>query len=134
MMNLSTVLRLSSKRSQAQSLLVGSLSVLGLISGVLVSEVVHAQAPGDMAQYTRVARQIEQQRMQDYAEVKQIMGGTVPENVCQRRDTPQRVQEICERFENTSRDIITRNGMSVPKFNEITRYCQQNPKPKECPR
>lgn len=133
-MNLLTVLRLSPNRSLAQSLLVGSLSVLGLTSAMVLSEVVHAQAPGDMTQYTRVARQIEQQRMQDYAEVKQIMGGTVPENVCQRRDTPQKVQDICGRFENTSRDIITRNGMSVTKFNEITRYCQQNPKPKECPR
>lgn len=114
--------------------MLGVLSVLSLIIGITVSEAVQAQSPAEIEQYTSVARQIEQQRMQDYNDVKRILGGRVPDNVCKQGDIPAQVRQICDRFDSRSREIITQNGMSVPKFNEITRYCQQNPKPKECPR
>jgi hypothetical protein len=118
-----------------QPLIVGTLSILGITVGLLSAQVSHAQqSPADLEQYTSIAMQIERQRMQDYAEVKKLMGGSVPENVCQKGDIPQKVREVCDRFDKNSRDIIQANGMTVPKFNEITRYCQQTPKPKDCPR
>lgn len=134
MMNRSIVLRPFSQTSLFRTVMVGSLSALGVCSAILSAQVSHAQSPNELAQYTNIARQIERQRLQDYAEVKRIMGGNVPANVCQRGDVPPQVREICGRFESDSRDIITRSGMSVAKFNELTRYCQQSPKPKECPR
>jgi hypothetical protein len=114
--------------------MLGVLSTLSVVS-VGLSNGAHAQTtPADMALYTDIARKIERQRVKDYSEVKQLMGGSVPENVCQQGNLSQQVRKVCDRFDATSREIITSNGMSVPKFNEITRYCQQNPKPKECPR
>jgi hypothetical protein len=118
-----------------QTLIVGTCSILSVAVGILPAQISQAQqSPADLEQYTNIAMQIERQRMQDYAEVKKLMGGTVPDNVCQKSDIPPKVREICDRFDKNSRDIIQASGMSIGKFNEITRYCQQNPKPKECPR
>lgn len=114
--------------------MMGLFSVMGLGASLLLSDIAHAQTPAEMSLYTNIARQIERQRMQDYAEVKQLMGGSVPENVCTQGNLTPQVRKVCDRFDSTSREIITRNGMSITKFNDITRYCQQSPKPKECPR
>lgn len=136
MINHSLYLRLVHPRPRLlQTLAMGTLSACGVIVGIIPTQLAQAQpSTTDLDQYKNIAVQIEQQRMQDYAEVKRLMGGTVPESVCQRGDIPPKVREICDRFEKSSRDIIQANGMSIPKFNEITRYCQQSPKPKECPR
>lgn len=114
--------------------LVGVVSLLGIVTSVAMTDLVHAQTPAEMTQYTKIAQQIERQRLQEYAKVRGLMGGNVPENVCQQGNLPQPVRDICADFDATSRDIITRNGMTIPKFNEITRFCQQSPKPKECPK
>lgn len=118
-----------------QTLAMGTLSALSVMSGIVSAQIAQAQpSPTELDQYKNVAVQIEQQRMQDYAEVKKLMGGNVPDSVCQRGDIPPKVREICDRFDKNSRDIIQASGMSITKFNEITRYCQQSPKPKDCPR
>jgi len=138
MINRSSVLQLVqlplSLNRPSLKLMMGTLSLVGFMSGVLSSQVAHAQTTAEIAQYTNIARQIERQRLQDYAEVQQLMGGKVPENVCQQGNLSQPVRKVCDRFDATSRDIITKNGMTVTKFNEITRFCQQSPKPKECPK
>ncbi|MEX0269972.1 DUF4168 domain-containing protein [Leptolyngbyaceae cyanobacterium UHCC 1019] len=109
--------------------------VFGVVStvGLLCTGVAQAQSPADIAQYADVARQIELQRMQDFAEVKQLMGGKVPDNVCQQGNIPSKVREICDRFDRNSRNILEEKRMPVAKFNAAVRFCQQNPKPKECP-
>ncbi|MBM0741985.1 DUF4168 domain-containing protein [Phormidium sp. CLA17] len=117
-----------SRPSMFKALLFGVSTV-----GLLFNGAAQAQSPADIAQYTAVARQIEQQRMLDFAEVKRLMAGNVPENVCQQGNIPSKVREICDRFDNNSRTILQKSGMSVSKFNEAIRFCQQNPKPKECP-
>lgn len=114
--------------------LLGAVSVVGIVTNVAMADLVHAQTPAEMTQYTKIAQQIERQRLQEYAKVRGLMGGTVPENVCQQGNLPQPVRDICANFDATSRNIITSNGMTIPKFNEITRFCQQTPKPKECPK
>jgi hypothetical protein len=113
---------------------IGSFFAFGLVASVMLPEAVQAQTPEEIEKYTTIAKQIERQRMQDYAEVKKLMGGNVPPNICQQGNLTQPVQNVCDRFEATSREIITRNGMTVAKFNEIFRFCQQSPKPKECPK
>lgn len=112
----------------------GMLSALGLGASLLLSDIAHAQTPAEMALYTKIVQQIERQRLQDYAEVKQIMGGNVPDSVCTQGNLPQQVRRVCDRFDSTSRNIITSNGMTITRFNELIRYCQQPAKPKECPR
>lgn len=109
--------------------------VFGVVStvGLLYTGVAQAQSPADIAQYADVARQIELQRMKDFAEVKQLMGGNVPDNVCQQGNIPNKVREICDRFDRNSRNILEEKRMPVAKFNAAVRFCQQNPKPKECP-
>ena len=109
--------------------------VFGVVStvGLFFTGVAQAQSPVDIAQYADVARKIELQRMQDFAEVKQLMGGKVPENVCQQGNIPKKVQDICDRFDSNSRTILQKSSMPVSKFNEAVRFCQKNPKPKECP-
>lgn len=136
MINHSLHLRLVHSRPRFLSALaMGTLSAFGVICGIVPAQIAQAQPSStDLEQYKNIAVQIEQQRMQDYAEVKRLMGGTVPDSVCQKGDIPPKVREICDRFDKNSRDIIQANGMSIPKFNEITRYCQQTPKPKDCPR
>ncbi|MDX2240932.1 MAG: DUF4168 domain-containing protein [Leptolyngbyaceae cyanobacterium bins.302] len=131
MMKRSSVFQFSRRPSYS---MMGALCALGLASSLLLPEVVQAQSPGDIAQYTKVAQQIERQRMKLYSEVKQKMGGNVPENVCQQGNLPPDVRKICDEFDSVSRDIITSNGMTVGKFNEVFRFCQQSPKPKDCPR
>jgi hypothetical protein len=129
-MNRSVYFQLCSSRpSMLKALVLGAVSTLGL----LFTSVAQAQSPADIAQYKTVAQRIERQRMQDFAEVKRLMGGNVPENVCQQGNLPGKVREICDRFDNNSRTILQQSGMSVSKFNEVIRFCQQNPNPKECP-
>lgn len=119
----------SSRPSMLKAIVFGAVSTVGL----LFTSVAQAQSPAEIAQYTNVARQIELQRMQDFAEVKRLMGGNVPENVCQQGNLPSKVREICDRFDSDSRTILQKSGMPVSKFNDVIRFCQQNPKPKECP-
>lgn len=132
MMNFPTVFH-GSHKHPLQSAVMGTLSVLTLIAGVSISEVAHADPPGDMTKYTEIAQKVEQNRQTLYNQVKGIMGGNVPENVCQQNNLPRRVRDICDRFESTSRDIIVNNGMTVAQFNEHVRYCRKTPKPQACP-
>ena len=129
-MNRSVYFQLCSSRpSMLKALVFGAVSTLGL----LFTSVAQAQSPADIAQYTTVLQQIEPQRMKYMAEVKRLMGGNPPENVCQQGNIPSKVREICDRFDSNSRTILQKSGMPVSKFNDVIRFCQQNPNPKECP-
>jgi hypothetical protein len=131
-MKMNRSINFQSRFSHPSTLKVLAFGVVSTV-GLLFTGVAQAQSPADIAQYTDVARQIELQRMQDFAEVKQLMGGKVPDNVCQQGNIPRKVQEICDRFDSNSRTILQKNSMPVSKFNEVVRFCQKNPKPKECP-
>lgn len=134
MMNRSIVLRPLPTASFLRVAILGGFSVLGLCSALLIADAGQAQSASDLNLYGDIARKIERNRRDQYNQVKQIMGGNVPANVCQQGGIPGEVRKICDRFEDQSRDLITGSGMSVSTFNELTRYCQQNPKPKNCPR
>ncbi|HEY9615696.1 MAG TPA: DUF4168 domain-containing protein [Microcoleaceae cyanobacterium] len=125
--------------------MVGILSTAGLLAGLtphvsfhgssLLSETAAyaQQPPGDLGKYTKVARQIERQRMQYYAEAKQILNGNVPDNVCQQKNLPGGVREICDRFDRKVRDILAEHKMPVSEFNQLTKFCSAKPKPDGCP-
>jgi Domain of unknown function (DUF4168) len=120
--------RLTSKHRAIAGLFVALGAVL-----VFSPEVNAQQAPGDIGKYTQVARQIEQQRLKYYAEVKQIMGGNVPENVCTQGNLPANVRQVCNRFNEAVRDVLSDNRMPTDEFKRLKEFCDRTPKPGSCP-
>lgn len=80
-----------------------------------------------IARYARAAFEIEQLRQRNYAAAKRIMGGNVPENVCQQANIPAQVRDICNRFLSDSADILDKYRLSGPEFNDITRRKSSDP-------
>ncbi|XHX80186.1 MAG: DUF4168 domain-containing protein [Stenomitos frigidus ULC029] len=119
--------------------LVSALSTVGLLASYTPSlmsrsstlglgDAAYAQSPTPpVSQYARAALLIEQQRQQDHAEVKRIMGGNVPEDVCRQQNIPSAVRDICDRFLKRSAEIIKGNGLTISQFNEITRRKEGDP-------
>ncbi len=93
-----------------------------------LGEAAYAQAgPSVVSQYARAAFYIEQQRQQDYAEAKKLLGGNVPDDVCRQQNIPTAVHDICGRFLKRSADIIKENGLTISQFNDITRRKEGDP-------
>ncbi len=82
---------------------------------------VQAQSDDLIARYARAAFDMEQSRRRDYAEVKRIMGGNVPEDVCDRGNLPTQVQNICGRFTGRLDGILAKYGLSRSDFNSVHR-------------
>jgi hypothetical protein len=138
MMQRSVSLLRPSLNAAPQIFLVGALSTIGFIASYasplmprsmpLLGEVAYAQASSSqVGQYARAAFYIEQQRQQDYAEAKKIMGGNVPEDVCRQQNIPSAVHDICGRFLKRSAEIIKENGLTITQFNEMTRRKDGDP-------
>jgi Domain of unknown function (DUF4168) len=115
-----------------QTLVVGTLTSLALLSGVLsplsqltvtgaLSGAVHAQSDDLIVRYAQAAYEMEQFRRRDYAEVKRIMSGNVPEDVCDRGNIPAPVQAICGRFAERFDPILRKHGLSRADFNSVHR-------------
>lgn len=115
-----------------QTLLVGTLTSLTLLSGVLsplsqlaltgaLPGAVHAQSDDLIVRYAQAAYEMEQFRRRDYAEVKRIMSGNVPEDVCDRGNIPAPVQAICGRFAERFDPILRKHGLSRADFNSVHR-------------
>ncbi len=132
-------LRPSVNAAFTRLVLVGALSTVGLIAGfashltprsahLSLSEAAYAQSPNPLVgKYARAAFYIEQQRQQDYAEAKKIMGGNVPEDVCRQQNIPATVRGICDRFLKRSAEIIKENGLDNTQFNDLTRRKESDP-------
>lgn len=115
-----------------QTLLVGTLTSFTLLSGVLsplsqlsltgvLPGAVHAQSDDLIVRYAQAAYEMEQFRRRDYAEVKRIMSGNVPEDVCDRGNIPAPVQAICGRFAERFDPILRKHGLSRADFNSVHR-------------
>ena len=118
--------------------IVGLLSGLSLLAGLAPTishqsplefnaAAVAQNAKDPIDKYARAAYEIERRRQQDYAEAKRIMGGNVPGDVCRQQDIPAPVRDICNRFLSSSSDIIKKNGLTIPQFNDITRRKDADP-------
>ena len=76
--------------------------------------------------YVRAAFAIEKQRRQMMGQVKQIMGGNVPNNVCANLDQVSanirgQVQEICQNFASFAGNTVKSYGLSPVQFNQYQR-------------
>lgn len=127
----------SSIHGVTQVFVVGALSTMGLLTSYapllmprstpLIGAAYAQTSAPQLSQYARAAFLIEQQRREDYAEAKKIMGGNVPEDVCRQQNIPSAVHDICGRFLKRSTEIIKENGLTIPQFNELTRRKGEDP-------
>lgn len=134
-----TSLRFMLHAGLSRLLLVSALSTVGVLASYTpnltqrsidfgLGEAASAQAPTPaVSQYARAALLIEQERQQDHAEVKRIMGGNVPEDVCRQKNIPSAVRDICNRFLKRSAEIIKENGLTITQFNDLTRRKESDP-------
>lgn len=136
MMQRSVSLLRPSFNAATQLFVVGAFSAIGLLGNYapLLTQsssstgVAYAQSSSpQVSQYARAAFYIEQQRQQDYAEAKKIMGGNVPEDVCRQQNIPAAVNDICGRFLKRSAEIIKDSGLTITQFNELTRRKEGDP-------
>ena len=114
MMQRSVSLLRPSFNAATQIFVVGALASMGMVisyAPLLIQRAptmgaAYAQAgSAPVSQYARAAFYIEQQRQQDYAEAKKIMGGNVPEDVCRQQNIPSAVHDILwSLFEALCRD------------------------------
>ncbi|XGW00197.1 MAG: DUF4168 domain-containing protein [Leptolyngbya sp. BL-A-14] len=136
MMQRSVSLLRPSFNAATQIFVVGALASMGIVvsyAPLLIQRTptmgaAYAQAgSAPVSQYARAAFYIEQQRQQDYAEAKKIMGGNVPEDVCRQQNIPSAVHDICGRFLKRSAEIIKDSGLTIGQFNELTRRKEGDP-------
>ncbi len=139
-----TLSRCASQRSLyrrlAQSLLVGSLSTMGLWAGLVAGPTLnlgrleigqsaaYAQDNSLISRYARAVWEVEKKRSYYYQMVKPLMGGSVPDDVCSRRGLPGQVQEICNKFNADSADIVNEKyRLTNEQFNDLTRRQREDP-------
>lgn len=123
----------------AQASIVGAVAVVGVLAGVApqydlqsrqltFSAAAHAQDCQNVkvTDYARAVYEVELLRRDLFGDVKKIMGGNVPGNVCKQSNLPQNVRDICAQFEKRSSDIVQKKyQMSPAEFNQNMRQVSQ---------
>ena len=99
-------------------------------TGMTLSATAVAQEQADfekkLGKYAEAILQMEPLRLQSYQQVQQIMGASLPKDVCKQSDLLAPVDNICDRFFNESAEIIRGNGLSLTDFNAITEEVRRN--------
>lgn len=99
-------------------------------TAITVSNTAVAQSSANfekqLGKYAEAILQMEPLRLQSYQQVQQIMGGTLPKNICKQSNLLTPVNNICDRFFNESAEIIRSNGLSLNDFNTITEEVRKN--------
>lgn len=129
--------------SLSQSAIMGILSTVGLLAGVVPQLSFHSPMPifsaaayaqdDDAVRFARAIYAIEPRRVSVSDEVKKITG-SVPDIAC---NQPQRlnsfapnVRSLIVDFCNFSRQTIEKNGLTVDRFNAIMMQRENNPEMK----
>jgi hypothetical protein len=127
-------------RILSQSLLVGALTSIGLLSGltpglsknlhtVVFSSSAYAQAVDneELVRYVRASLKIEQLRMVVYNEIKKVNRGNVPDiPSCSLQGLPGNILPILQNFCSQSQSITAAEGFSNNRYNTITRMRQDD--------
>ncbi len=87
----------------------------------------------EIANYARAALAIETKRQQSYEDIRGILSDeSVPEVVCSdtrriNRMKPAEVRQVAVQYCTHAKTMIDDHGLTVSRFNEITRIQQSNP-------
>jgi hypothetical protein len=125
----------------SQSLLVATLTTVGLLSGLtpglsnnsytlVFSSSAHAQAVTDqeVTKYVRASLKIEALRLATYDEIKRANNGTVPDiRSCSLQGLSSEVASIWKRFCSQAEGLIEKEGLTNSRYNTIARMRQEDP-------
>jgi hypothetical protein len=92
------------------------------------STAVWAQTANQIRNYAGAVLDIEPLRRKAYRDVRHMLKGTVPSDVCRLGQLPGTVNSVCSSFFDESADIIRRNNLSINEFNDITQRSKTDPK------
>lgn len=92
-------------------------------------------SPQELENYAKSLLAIELLRQSTYNEIKTNMNGSpIPEIRCFEPDSLQELpgnsRQIAVNYCNKSQEIVTSNGLTIERFNEITNNLQNNPEMK----
>lgn len=128
---------------RAKLLCVSALSALGILTGSVPhltlesanwigthSASAQSISPEEIENYARSILAIEQQRSQAYQEVETILN-YVPAIDCRNTDAvnqlDREVKVIVVNYCEGSKNLVTTNGLTIQRFNEITELVKTNP-------
>lgn len=121
-----------------QSLFFVTVTTAGLVSSKLVFGLkVEAQTPppsinnGELQNYAKAVLAMESGRQQAFDEIKKIIGsGDIPKIICNDPNSfnglPGKAKDIAANYCSRSQKIVEDNGISIERFNEITKQLQNN--------
>ncbi len=95
-------------------------------SHVVWSSTASAQSTGKIRSYAGAVLEIEPLRKKAYREVRRVMNGNLPNDVCRQGQLPGNVRSICTDFFDESANIIRKNNLSIGEFNEFTQRSQSD--------
>jgi hypothetical protein len=124
-------------RVLTRSLIAGFLAAMSILGGVtpefswqspgiIFSYLARTQEFNDeqITKYARAVLEIESGRQQAYQKIRQIIGQSPPEIVCNQTDSlrnlPREAQTIAVDYCTSSKRIVEKSGLSVAEFNAIT--------------
>jgi hypothetical protein len=97
-----------------------------LDSPMVWSSAAFAQSAGKIRSYAGAVLEIEPLRRRAYRDVRRIMNGNLPNDVCRQGQLPGNVQSICTGFFDESANIIRKNNLSIGEFNDLTQRSQSD--------
>jgi len=135
-------------RMLRQSLFAGIISAAALASGwapglytkspnLVFGAAAQAQeiSSEEITSYARAVLAIEPRRVEAYNEIKGMAGGSVPRVVCNETQEINRlsggVRGIAVNYCQQAKKVIETNGLTVSRFNQLTRLQQTNPAVKQ---
>jgi hypothetical protein len=82
----------------------------------------------EIESYAQAVLAMEPSRQQAFGEIKKLMGGEIPQIVCNDSNSinklPRQAKEIAVNYCNRSQKIVEENGLSIERFNKITMELQ----------
>ncbi len=85
-----------------------------------------AQPVSKIRSYAGAVLEIEPLRRKAYKDVRRMMNGNLPNDVCRQEQLPSNVKSVCSSFFDESANIIRRNNLSIGEFNELTQKSQSD--------
>lgn len=95
-------------------------------SPITWSTAAFAQSANKIRSYAGAVLEIEPLRRRAYRDVRRMMNGNLPNDVCRQEQVPGNVRSICADFFDESANIIRRNNLSISEFNDLTQRSQSD--------